>query len=107
MEIKFQYRQGDVLLLKAEGVDLTNATPIKPQSGCVILALGEVTGHSHTMTAETVTMTRLFDGREVIVVDELTALMHQEHAPIEIERGMYLVVHQVEYTPERIQRVID
>ena len=102
------YRQGDVLLVRAgSGIDLSQAKRRKARNRRVVLALGEVTGHSHTMTAERTKLYDLFDGREVVVVDEPDTLTHQEHAGIEVAPGTYFVVHQVEYTPKAIVRVLD
>lgn len=101
------YRQGDVALREAKDVDLSTAKPVKANRKLVILAYGEVTGHHHSMASDTVTMLRMLDGREVIVVDEITPLVHQEHAAIEVLPGTYFVVHQREYTPTELRRVLD
>ena len=102
------FRQGDVLLVPAGDIDLTKAVPNKKMvKGLkVVLAEGEVTGHSHTMTIETTTPL-LFGGKEIVVVEEPTPLQHQEHGEIEVSPGVYWVTIQREYTPQAIRRVID
>ena len=103
-----QIRQGDVLLVRADGpVDLAQANKRPATQRRVVLAYGEATGHSHTLTATKSALYDLFDGREVVVVDQPDTLTHQEHAGIEVLPGTYFVVHQVEYKPAEIVRVID
>ena len=99
------YRQGDVLLIPVnkipEGLKRTKR---------VTLALGEVTGHHHS----------IFDGGAIGFADDENALAeylqvdadsveltHQEHDSITIDKGLYKNVHQFEYTPQAIQRVAD
>jgi len=103
-----QYRQGDVFLQPvAEGeIPEGERKQIAPVNGRVVLAEGEVTGHNHTMSAETATM-ELIDGRVLLTVAEPTPLTHQEHGEIEVKPGMYWVVPQREYQPEAVRRVAD
>ena len=100
-----QYRQGDVLLIRAEGVDLTRGVRVKPEAGRNILARGEATGHHHSVD---VAASQLFsiDGKMVLVVDEPATLDHQEHGAIEIDLGVWWVVRQQEYSRGEVRRVI-
>ena len=102
--MKTQYRQGDVLLVSAKlPADAEQAD--KP--GDVILAYGEVTGHAHRII-ERDTVRRWDAGAErFLQVLEVTALTHEEHAPIMLQPGVYRLPMQVEYTPAEIRRVAD
>ncbi len=101
------YRQGDVLLKTARR-SLKGATSVPRDRGRLVLAYGEVTGHAHAIHDA---MTELFeekDGRLYLRVSGPSAeLRHEEHATITLPRGLYEVVHQVEYTPAKIRRVVD
>ncbi|WP_207485666.1 hypothetical protein [Arenibaculum pallidiluteum] len=102
MSTGMQYRQGDVLLIPAPSLP-ERAQALEGQSGRVVLALGEVTGHSHTMGADRVRYFREDgSGRGFIQVfgPGTTALVHEEHGPIEVEPGVYEVRLQREYRPE-------
>ncbi len=106
-------RQGDVLLVYI-GDDAPDGLTEVEHEGRVILAYGEVTGHAHAINSGA-KMFR-FDpdkGYQGIVSDTLVqvsrpaALTHEEHDRIELPAGNYLLVHQVEYTPEELRRVQD
>ena len=67
-----------------------------------------MTGHAHRV--EGVSNAVLYQsGNEQFL--EITAdkvdIVHQEHAPIILDRGIYRVWIQREYTPEEIRRVKD
>lgn len=99
-----QIRQGDVYLKSC--AEPPRGKKVRAKSGRLILALGEVTGHHHSVSAKTSDLYEL-DGRMWLVVNEPTTLNHQEHAPIEIQPGTYWVVRQREYSPAEIRRVAD
>jgi hypothetical protein len=102
-----QYRQGDVLLIRAAHRRTSEAKPVDRDRGRLVLAYGEATGHAHAIDA---TLAELFeekDGRLYLRLDEPAALTHEEHAPIDLEPGLYRVIHQREYSPEAIRRVSD
>jgi len=102
-----QPRQGDVLLNKITSViDLSGATLIKPENGRLILARGEATGHHHSVDCAVAQLFSI-DGKTVLVAGEDTAIVHQEHDQVSVEKGMYWVVAQQEYTPQAIRRVAD
>lgn len=98
-------RQGDVLLVKVS--DLPDGVTRQAFQGRVVLAYGEVTGHSHTLTAEKSALFVDKAGRSWVVVDEPDVLEHQEHNPISLGVGIYRLIRQVEYAPEEIRRVAD
>jgi len=98
------YRQGDVLLIP---VDEIPAGKVKTKKIC--LALGEVTGHHHS----------IFSGGAVGFADDEEALAefvqveqeveveHQEHDNIALPPGKYRSAIQHEYTPEALKKVAD
>lgn len=97
-------RQGDVLLLR------TNAIPAHlKKTKTNTLALGEATGHHHTVMGDGVVG---FADNEDSLPDFLSVqkeatLVHQEHDPITLPKGKYRKVIQVEYTPAGIRNVAD
>ena len=99
------YRQGDVLLVPTKSRKSLFCKPTIKFRGRVILARGEKEGHTHVL--ENATVYELF-GKETIVVDEPTPLVHQEHETIMIPAGEYEVIQQREYVPqERPRKVYD
>jgi len=111
-----QARQGDVFLEKVSNMP-SGAVEVKPDAGDVVLAYGEVTGHKHRIRAFMDTgalPARLFDVGDMRFLDvmETTALVHEEHAPVSLEPGIYRVSKhgigtQREYSPEAIRSVAD
>ena len=117
-----QYQQGDVLLIPIqdpregdipEGI----AKPEIVRTERVTLALGEVTGHSHVID-DVDLITDFFGSPVVIVGKEGNTLKHvdeddtltEEHTPLELEPGAYMVREQREYTGPaavRARAVID
>lgn len=98
-----QYRHGDVLVQKVSRLP-GNAKKLKH----VTLAEGEVTGHSHRIQDKsTAEMYRANDELYLKVTAASAKLIHEEHATIELPRGVYKTWRQREYTPERIVYVRD
>lgn len=109
-------RQGDVLLVKVNTDKLPKQelTPIPLSSRGAVLALGEVTGHSHVVESHDV---EFFDvpsavaekmGREILgfrAGDKIltvkdpkgVSLNHEEHATIKLTSGNWLIRIQREY----------
>lgn len=107
------YRQGDVLLRRTTRQPSQKATTVT-DTGRVILAYGEVTGHVHEVTgvdnADPVPAMALFeepDGSRLLVVRRDALVAHDEHATIALAPGHYEVVRQQEYTPAAIRQVAD
>src|SRR5688500_16226861 len=97
------YRHGDVIIVVADSIP-ADAT----RRPTTILARGEATGHSH----------RIADPRSAAVFDRdgigylrVTAsharLVHDEHHPIVLPRGVFRFWMQREYTPKEIRRIVD
>lgn len=100
------YRHGDVLIVPVSGIP-EGAEAQKH----LILAEGEATGHAHTLVRQkNKTAPVLFkNGQDLYFsAKEGTAVVHQEHARIELPPGSYKIVNQVEYVPGRVpERVRD
>jgi hypothetical protein len=101
-------RQGDVLIYPCEP-ETGVLTEIPREHGAVVLAHGEVTGHSHAIRAAGVCHLRQegVSAYTVLRVSELCDLVHEEHATISLAPGDYRVVIQQEYTPEELRDVQD
>lgn len=97
-------RQGDVLLVPIKA--LPKAAKALEVEGRIILAYGEATGHHHSLRA---TVGSLYDHEQkrYLRMNIDAPLEHQEHAPILVPKGTYLVVRQREYSPEAIRNVAD
>jgi len=111
--VKFpQYRQGDVLLTRIEGLPEGATAKAKPTKRST-LALGEVTGHSHVLVAERTTIREyVMPGSDfgalvdALVVEDVATLTHQEHATLTVPPGTYKVTRQREYSTEHGQRQV-
>ena len=103
-------RQGDVMLRRVDKMP-DAVKPVERDNGRVVLAYGEVTGHSHALASPRVAMfmdTGGAGGRYIRVQPgEAVALEHEEHSTILIEPGDYQVIQQTEYTPEAVRNVAD
>lgn len=98
-------RQGDVLLIEVDCIP-ENAIEVEREDGNVVIAHGEVTGHTHHFKEDTVT--QLSHGiARYLNAPEGATLVHEEHSPLEIPAGFYEIRHQREYTPKEIVRVRD
>lgn len=105
-KIPKQLRQGDVFLERVPEIPAT-ATKLTPQNGRIVLALGEATGHSHTIDAAAADWWK-HDGDEFVSVVADTKALHQEHGPLPMEAGeKYIKEPQREYSPRAIRPVID
>lgn len=100
------FRQGDVLLVPVDSIP----SGLHKTARCT-LALGEATGHHHTIDQGAVgfseTDSNVAMADYIAVEAALAKLTHQEHDTIEIPKGNYRVYRQVEYTPEAIKPVVD
>ena len=71
-----------------------------------VLAEGEATGHMHVLAGGAFKLWE--DGENMCAVVERPAVLsHQEHGPVVIDKGVWKVTRQQEYTPEKIRRVQD
>jgi hypothetical protein len=97
------WRHGDVLIASAKS--LPSGARKRPN---LTLAYGEITGHSHRVKEHGAA--ELWErGGELFlkVVDENATLIHEEHHPITLPRGLYRVWRQREYTPRQIRQIAD
>lgn len=106
--VQFHARQGDVLIERVAALP-ANRKKLKRESGRVVLAHGEVTGHHHSVADEHVDLFETADEAGVTyleVREAMAALTHQEHATIELPPGNYRVTRQREYVAPEIERKV-
>lgn len=103
--MKIQARQGDIALIRVRSIPVE--AKAVPRNGAIVLALGEVTGHSHTIAEPSVELYERDGVMYLRVHDGGAALEHQEHATITVAPGRYRVQRQVEYSPASIRQVAD
>lgn len=99
-----QYRQGDVFLMEVSNLP-DNATE-KAEADRIVLAWGEVTGHSHSVRAEDAKLYR--DNEDnYLVVENKADLIHEEHDTIVLPAGVYKVIRQREYNPRTVTEFVN
>jgi hypothetical protein len=89
------WRQGDIYIETAESVP---PTAIERPDG--VLADGEATGHRHRI--ENFKTAILYEDRGqlfLVVFSPKARIVHDEHQPIDLDRGTYRVWRQREYDP--------
>lgn len=97
------YRHGDLLIKQVAKREVTK------KMDNLKLALGEATGHHHTLQANNI----FFDGIDGAVnyfeIDEPTNLSHQEHNTLQIDKGCYEIIieREYDYFEEEIKKVVD
>lgn len=99
--MSLQYRQGDLLFVQQEG---RPPVQLVPQAGNVILA-GEATGHAHRLQDGTILQAP--GGELYLDLARPSQVTHEEHQPITLAAGLWLVVRQREYTPGQFVTVED
>lgn len=105
-KLKAQGRHGDVLVHKVSSLPAGALVQVADVPGQAILAYGEVTGHAHRVKDPTAQL--WLDGANTyLTVDQVAQLTHEEHHTITLEPGVYQVIHQVEYSPSAMRRVVD
>ena len=93
-----QFAQGDLLFVRVSD----KASKIKSQPGKkAIFARGEKTGHVHEIQLDDVQVWPTADGPMKIVVAEPTPVVHNEHAPLMLPEGEYVMYQQRQYVPEK------
>lgn len=102
-----QYRQGDLFFEKIE--QFPKRISLRPViTDDLILAHGEATGHAHRMESDSVlSHAGRTTGRQYLEVKDQAKVFHEEHDPLSLPAGKYLVRRQREYTPEKIRIVVD
>lgn len=102
------YRQGDVLVQEIPAIP-TGLQPVPKDTGRVILAYGEVTGHAHAVIGDVEFLAA--DIAEIedrfLRVETEARIVHEEHSTIVLPPGNYRVVRQREYSPDALRTVAD
>lgn len=106
------YAQGDLLIERVSDIpgrgEVAEAT--------IVLAEGELTGHSHTVFGQVALFRDDALARDIprglyighlAVGDPAARVTHQEHAVIELPKGTYRVRRQRELDPEEARIVAD
>jgi len=109
-KIEGHFRQGDVGLTKTDK-STKRLTEIMPMNERVVLALGEVTGHHHSIDLLKTPGVKLWKFDENVNILSIPAggatIEHQEHGSIFIPEGDYESHIQIEYDPEGNRKVTD
>lgn len=97
------FRHGDLLVQLAAEIP-ENARPLVH----LVLAEGELTGHSHRIAErDAAHLYQSTSGMFRSVTSDSATLIHQEHGPISLPKGIYRVWRQREYLPREIRTVRD
>lgn len=103
MTVKKYARQGDLLFVKHD----KKVTGLKKAQD-MIVAHGEVTGHSHQVAEnDGVAVLENEKGDKFVESQTEWQVVHDEHGPISFGEGFWEVRRQREYSPEAIRRVVD
>lgn len=96
------YQQGDVLLKKCKNVK-------GKKEKHLTLALGEATGHHHTVTKGDAELYNDNGKLYLRVNSDKAELTHQEHNAIKIDRGVYEIgiVREFDYVDMEVRNVQD
>lgn len=100
-------QQGDVLMQRVSIPE--DAKKLKPKDRGWVLAEGEVTGHAHVIDQIDNCEMYESEGTLYLHVNEDCTVIHEEHNPIDIPSGDYVISQVVEVDPfeEEIRRVRD
>ncbi|MEC4984552.1 MAG: hypothetical protein SAJ37_02435 [Oscillatoria sp. PMC 1068.18] len=93
-------RQGDVLLLPTKQVTGEKVPHL-------ILAEGEVTGHTHRISDGQAELYEKDGTLYLRVLSETATLTHEEHKQIQVPQGDWMVRIQREYEPQGWRYVAD
>ncbi len=99
----FLVRHGDLLVSRVEQIP-----PGAAKRPHLVLAEGELTGHSHRIAEPQ--SAKLFQFQNDLYLEVVAAeatLIHQEHGPIPLPQGFYKAWRQREYSPREIRTVRD
>lgn len=97
---KTNYRHGDVILMPTSKIQ--GEEQEKP-----ILALGEVTGHSHQITKGIAKVFKYNEKTYLKVISEYALLTHEEHKEIKLPQGDYEFWIQKEWQEDGWVKVVD
>ena len=100
--IKKGFRHGDVLVIRTHRIPKTAKL-----LNHLVLAEGEVTGHAHVVHGDA----SLYEMNGLLylkVHNDEAFLKHEEHDPINLPKGSYLIRKQREYDPQKlVKEVVD
>lgn len=101
------FRQGDVLI-RSVPKPPESLQDIPRDAGRIVLAYGEVTGHSHAIASDQARflINEQTQQRYVEVKAEYVALNHEEHSEIQLPSGFWEVTIQREYDPTTMSRAV-
>lgn len=88
-------QQGDVILFRIKEDDVPENAEFKP-AGRVVLAEGEVTGHSHDAVGSGLAVAEV-NGKKYLRAEKKSVLTHQEHGTQVVEPGVYEVENPLQY----------
>ncbi len=101
-----RFRQGDILIERI-GALPEDCAPVPPDDGRLVVAYGEATGHAHAVLGSA-ELYESEEGRRFLkVLEEGGLLTHEEHDPIVLPAGTYMVERQREYAPRRPNLIED
>lgn len=101
MTQKYNARHGDVLIVA------TNDKPQGDKQEKLILAYGEVTGHSHQITDGKAELFKWNEKTYLKVISDYATLNHEEHKMLKIPQGNYEIIIQEEWQEDGWTKVID
>ena len=102
MSNQTSYRQGEVLLIK-ETSEVVFGDELS-----TVLAEGEITGHKHEIIDGKVFGRQYWgSGTHFVVSNGKTTLIHPEHGPVKIDKGVWRVRIQREYSESENINVAD
>jgi hypothetical protein len=99
-------RQGDILIVPCKSIP-ARANKVEAVNGRYILALGEATGHSHTIEATPEIELYEKDGVLYCRTAIQTEAVHQEHGPQSIPVGISTIIRQRTWTSGMVRPVMD
>lgn len=97
------FRHGDVVLKAVNEIKGKEVNKGKD----LVLALGEVTGHSHRIPAGQAEMFKFNDKTYIRVTKGFACLRHEEHKEIKLPPGCYEIEVQKDYEPGGWKKVQD
>lgn len=100
--MKEHYRQGDVLIVRVDKIP----EGVKPAPD-LVLAHGEVTGHKHQILDAKRVKRYVAERLQYLAVRAKCKVQHEEHSPVTLPPGSYVVLIQTEYTPGELRAVMD
>lgn len=102
-------RQGDILIIPIDTRPDGLTSQPRDVAGRLVLAEGEVTGHAHAIADPGADLfgSDLEDRFLTVLAEGGVTLRHEEHAPIVLPPGNYVVRRQREWTAGDVRRVAD